>query len=208
MRIPPNLIDGEWVTGDSVLRNINPSNPADIIGEYAEASAAEVNAAAQAARPGAERIGRAIVGQADAVTFTGSVPTGRAVAAQAAARMSRLIVDRQIVARFTDALLERMQRLVIDAGTSADTDIGPVADERQLAKDLEFIRIGEGEGAHRLTGGELLERRHAGLTCRRRCSRSQPTRCASIAKRSSAPEMGHHAMSFYTKVRTCYTLSA
>jgi len=45
-----NYIAGEWVEGASVGRNINPSNTADVIGEYAYASAEQVDQAVKAAR--------------------------------------------------------------------------------------------------------------------------------------------------------------
>lgn len=154
---------------------------------------------------GGGKVGQAIVENVDAVSFTGSVATGRAVALQAAGRMipaqcelggknplviaadadlgtavdcavqgaffqtgqrctasSRLIVERPMVERFTHALVERLRTLVIDDGTSPTTDIGPVADERQLNKDLEYIRIGEKNGARRVFGGEALKRQHPG----------------------------------------------
>ncbi len=37
-----NLIGGEWVAGAEVSRNINPSNNDDVIGEYSQADAAQV----------------------------------------------------------------------------------------------------------------------------------------------------------------------
>src|SRR5271169_792198 len=56
--IHKNFIGGEWVPGDSVTRNVNPSNTGDIVGEYAQANAAQVAdavAAAKAAFPGWSR---------------------------------------------------------------------------------------------------------------------------------------------------------
>ncbi len=146
-------------------------------------------------------VGKAILDVVDAVSFTGSVATGRAVAQQAVARMipaqcelggknpliiaadadlsvavdcavqgsyiqtgqrctasSRLVVDRQIVADFTEALVERMKALVVGEGPSPETDIGPVADDRQFSKDLSYIDLAEREGARRLFGGEQLNR--------------------------------------------------
>ena len=44
-----NLIDGEWV-GGAPSPNVNPSNVADVVGEYAQAGEAEVRAAIAAAR--------------------------------------------------------------------------------------------------------------------------------------------------------------
>jgi len=45
-----NLIDGQWVAGNVYTKNINPSNLADVIGEYAQADGAQLDAAVQAAR--------------------------------------------------------------------------------------------------------------------------------------------------------------
>lgn len=45
-----NYINGEWLAGESVSRNINPSDTNDCIGEYARASAAQTQDAIAAAR--------------------------------------------------------------------------------------------------------------------------------------------------------------
>ena len=45
-----NLIGGQWLAGGSYTPNTNPSNLADVLGEYAQASAADLDAAVQAAR--------------------------------------------------------------------------------------------------------------------------------------------------------------
>jgi acyl-CoA reductase-like NAD-dependent aldehyde dehydrogenase len=50
-----NLIDGEWVEGASTTANINPSDNDDVVGDYAQGTAADVDRAvkaAQAAQPG------------------------------------------------------------------------------------------------------------------------------------------------------------
>jgi len=150
---------------------------------------------------GGGEIGQEIVDHVDAVSFTGSVLTGRKVAQQAAGRMipaqcelggknplivaadadldiavdcavqgsfyqtgqrctasSRLVVDQEIVKQFTDALVERLKSLVVGTGTDPATDIGPVADDRQFAKDLSYIALAEAEGARRVFGGEQLNR--------------------------------------------------
>ncbi len=44
-----NFIAGEWVDGPTVTRDINPSNTNDVVGEYAQADAAQTNAAIEAA---------------------------------------------------------------------------------------------------------------------------------------------------------------
>jgi aldehyde dehydrogenase (NAD+) len=45
-----NLIDGSWLEGVSVSRNLNPSNTDDVVGEYAQADAAQTQAAVAAAK--------------------------------------------------------------------------------------------------------------------------------------------------------------
>ena len=45
-----NYIDGEWVPGINWQSNINPSDTTDIIGQYAQADAAQAAAAVDAAR--------------------------------------------------------------------------------------------------------------------------------------------------------------
>lgn len=50
MSIFPQFINGEWLASQKTRANINPSNPSEIVGDYAEADAAEVNLAVQAAQ--------------------------------------------------------------------------------------------------------------------------------------------------------------
>lgn len=45
-----NLIAGEWVGGGETAPNLNPSNVADVVGEYARGGAADVDAAVAAAK--------------------------------------------------------------------------------------------------------------------------------------------------------------
>ena len=45
-----NLINGQWVAGSTYTPNINPSNLGDVLGEYTQASAAQLNDAVLAAR--------------------------------------------------------------------------------------------------------------------------------------------------------------
>ncbi len=46
----PNYINGEWVAAERVLTDVNPSDLDDVVGRYAEASAAQVGEAVAAAR--------------------------------------------------------------------------------------------------------------------------------------------------------------
>ncbi|MBL8590049.1 MAG: aldehyde dehydrogenase family protein [Methylobacteriaceae bacterium] len=53
MTVHHNLIAGEWVGGDEVSRNVNPSNTDDVIGEYARATAKQTAEAIEAAHAAA-----------------------------------------------------------------------------------------------------------------------------------------------------------
>jgi aldehyde dehydrogenase (NAD+) len=55
-------------------------------------------------------------------------------------------------------MVARMKNLVVDDALKPGTEIGPVVDERQLGKDLEYIEIGQKEGARLAYGGERLKR--------------------------------------------------
>ena len=50
MAVHGNLINGEWVAGADVNRDVNPSNVQEVVGEYARADAAQAQAAIAAAR--------------------------------------------------------------------------------------------------------------------------------------------------------------
>jgi len=71
---------------------------------------------------------------------------------------SRLIVTEGIHDRFVEAMIARMKTLVVDDALKAGTEIGPVVDQRQLDKNLEYVEIGKKEGARLAEGGGRLKR--------------------------------------------------
>ena len=71
---------------------------------------------------------------------------------------SRIIVTEGIHDRFVAAMIDRMKTLVIDDALKPGTEIGPVVDDKQLAKNFEYIEIGKREGARLAQGGERLQR--------------------------------------------------
>ena len=144
-------------------------------------------------------VGDAIVNapEVDAISFTGSVETGRALAARAVVGMkkiqlemggknplivvddadldnavecavqgafystgqrctatSRVIVTPGIYGRFRQALLARTTALVVGDALDEKTQIGPAVDAAQLKTDLDYIAVGQKEGARLAVGGE------------------------------------------------------
>jgi aldehyde dehydrogenase (NAD+) len=153
-------------------------------------------------------VGEALIGSSDVdgISFTGSVETGRAIARKVVARMgkiqlemggknplvvvddadlgvavncaiqgayystgqrctasSRLIVTEGIHDRFVRALVERLEKLVVDDALRKGTDIGPVVDQGQLDQDLSYLEVGRREGARLAWGGDRLRREHEGF---------------------------------------------
>ena len=148
-------------------------------------------------------VGETLVAHPDvaAISFTGSVATGREIARKAVSRMarfqlemgsknplvvlddaelgtavnvavqgaffstgqrctasSRLIVTDGIHDRFVEALTTKLASLRVDNALTPGTDVGPVVEQPQLDQDLEYIALGQREGARLATGGERLSR--------------------------------------------------
>ena len=71
---------------------------------------------------------------------------------------SRLIVTEGIYPRFVEAIKARMATLKVGDALQAGIDIGPVSSQSQLEQDLDYIAIGQGEGAVLVAGGDRLKR--------------------------------------------------
>ncbi len=152
-------------------------------------------------------VGEALVNHPDvtAISFTGSMDTGRSIARQAVSRMakvqlemgsknplvvlddadlktavnvavqgayfstgqrctasSRLIVTAGMHDRFVQALSARLATLRVDHALSPGTEMGPVAERPQFEQDLDYIGVGQREGARLAYGGDRLTRQTDG----------------------------------------------
>jgi aldehyde dehydrogenase (NAD+) len=65
----------------------------------------------------------------------------------------RVIVHDTIHDRFLERLVNAANRLRLGPGLSPDTDVGPVVNEQQMNRVLDYIRIGQEEGAKLIAGG-------------------------------------------------------
>lgn len=75
---------------------------------------------------------------------------------------SRIIVSDGIYSKFVTSLVERTRALRVGHALQAATEIGPVVDARQLAKNLDYVRIGQDEGGRLLCGGTSLTQSRPG----------------------------------------------
>jgi len=78
-------------------------------------------------------------------------------AGQRCTASSRLIVTENIHDRFINALQKRMQAVKVGPALAADTTIGPVINEPQLNKILQYVETGKKEGARLVQGGNRIE---------------------------------------------------
>ena len=69
---------------------------------------------------------------------------------------SRLILHEDIHDDFVNRLIEKASALKLGPGLESDTEMGPVINEKQLDKVVEYVRIGRDEdGATCILGGDL-----------------------------------------------------
>jgi aldehyde dehydrogenase (NAD+) len=87
-----------------------------------------------------------------------AVAGGYGLTGQACTATSRVIVEDGIAAQFTAALVEAAQRLKVGAGLESGVQMGPTVSADQLRSDLDYIALGQSEGARLLTGGQTLDR--------------------------------------------------
>lgn len=71
---------------------------------------------------------------------------------------SRFIVTEGIHDRFVSAMTERLATLKVDNALTPGTEIGPVVEQPQLDTDLEYVAVGQKEGARLALGGERVSR--------------------------------------------------
>lgn len=80
-----------------------------------------------------------------------------ATSGQRCTATSRLIVHDDIRADFTEQLLDRVGTMKVGNGLDPDVELAPVINEVQKNRVLEYINVGQQEGAKLLTGGEELQ---------------------------------------------------
>ena len=87
----------------------------------------------------------------------GAIWGGFGTAGQRCTAASRVAVHKSVYHEFVSRFVERAKRLKVGNGLDATTDMGPVINEQQLKTVMEYVQIGQEEGAKLLTGGKRLE---------------------------------------------------
>src|SRR5207245_7652442 len=75
---------------------------------------------------------------------------------------SRIIVHKKVHKEFLDKLVERASNLKVGDGLDESVEIGPVINEAQLKKVMDYVQIGRDEGADPILGGVRLTKSEYG----------------------------------------------
>jgi aldehyde dehydrogenase (NAD+) len=89
-----------------------------------------------------------------ALALEGVLWGGFGTSGQRCTAASRIVVHEKVYDRFVEDLKNAAQKLRLGDGLKRDTDVGPVINEQQVNKVLNYIRIGIDEGARLITGGK------------------------------------------------------
>jgi aldehyde dehydrogenase (NAD+) len=94
------------------------------------------------------------------LALEGALWGGFGTSGQRCTAASRLIVHELVYNRFVALLAERVERLRLGNGLNAETDVGPLINGTQGNKVLDYIAIGQQEGARLVTGGIRINDGH------------------------------------------------
>jgi alpha-ketoglutaric semialdehyde dehydrogenase len=89
------------------------------------------------------------------LALDGAVWGAFGTAGQRCTATSRLILHRDIKAKFTEMLKARASKLRLGAGYDIDTEIGPIINDKQLQQVRNYMDVARSEGASILIGGEI-----------------------------------------------------
>ncbi|MBI1270721.1 aldehyde dehydrogenase family protein [bacterium] len=78
-------------------------------------------------------------------------------AGQVCSAGSRMIIEDSIYHEFLHRLCERAKKIKIGPGIDPATEMGPLVNDKQLARVMDYIEIGQREGARLETGGQSLQ---------------------------------------------------
>jgi len=92
----------------------------------------------------------------------GAVWGAFATAGQRCTATSRIIVHKKVHKEFVDKLVERAAALKVGDGVDESVDVGPLINEAQLKKVMDYIQIGRDEGADPVLGGVRLTKNEYG----------------------------------------------
>jgi acyl-CoA reductase-like NAD-dependent aldehyde dehydrogenase len=92
------------------------------------------------------------------LAIEGSLWGGFGTTGQRCTATSRVVIHKKVYRTFTERLRVAASRLRLGNGLQRETDVGPVINESQFKKILEYIEIGKKEGAKLILGGKAYRK--------------------------------------------------
>src|ERR1700758_2289418 len=86
----------------------------------------------------------------------GAIWGGFGTTGQRCTAASRIAVHKSVYNEFTSRFVARAKKLKVGNGLDPGVDMGPCINEQQLNTVMEYVKIGQAEGAKLLTGGHRL----------------------------------------------------
>jgi len=162
--IPPGVVNLVFGPGEEVGEYLVTHPGVDAASFTGSCAAGEHTEQLLAAlhRPLALEMGgkNAIVVMEDAdleLVLEGALWGGFGTSGQRCTAASRIIVHQNVYGRFVEQLAERAARMKLGSGLDRATHVGPLINESQGKKVLDYIRIGTEEGATLLSGGRRVD---------------------------------------------------
>jgi len=87
----------------------------------------------------------------------GAVWGGFGTTGQRCTAASRVAVHKSVYKEFVTRFVERVKKLRVGDGLDPDVDMGPCINEQQLKTVMDYVAVGQSEGAKLLTGGRRLD---------------------------------------------------
>jgi aldehyde dehydrogenase (NAD+) len=92
------------------------------------------------------------------LAIEGTIWGGFGTSGQRCTAASRIVIHKKVYKKFTEQLKATASRLRLGNGLKKGTDVGPVINESQFNKILQYIEIGKEEGATLLSGGKAYQK--------------------------------------------------
>jgi acyl-CoA reductase-like NAD-dependent aldehyde dehydrogenase len=87
----------------------------------------------------------------------GAVWGGFGTTGQRCTAASRVAVHKSVYKEFVSRFVERVKKLRVGDGLDPNVDMGPCINEQQLKTVMDYVAVGQSEGAKLLTGGKRLD---------------------------------------------------
>ena len=91
------------------------------------------------------------------LAIEGAAQGGFGSTGQRCTAASRVVIEEPVAERFVKGLIARIRKIRIGEGMNMENEMGPLVDENQLKRVLDYIEIGKQEGAQLVFGGRRLE---------------------------------------------------